>query len=201
MDAETSLKTSFGLPESGPVIVFDTEYTAWEGSMARGWSEPWEHREIVQIGAVKLDAATMQEEAALDLIVRPVLNPILSDYFIELTGVTNDRLSREGTTLAEAVDRLTEFMGPDAPALSNGNDWGMIEQNCTLLDMACGLPKDRCIDIRTPLQKAFAVGRPVDSYLLAGMVGTTVEGRAHDAVFDARSIAAALAHLRAQALI
>ena len=43
-------------PNHGRVVVFDLEWTAWEGSIQRGWSEDWEHREIVQIGAVLVDA-------------------------------------------------------------------------------------------------------------------------------------------------
>ena len=38
------------------LTVFDLEYTAWECSMARSWLTPGEFREVVQIGAVKLDA-------------------------------------------------------------------------------------------------------------------------------------------------
>ena len=35
-------------------IIFDTEFTAWEGSMQRGWSGQNEHREIVQISAIRI---------------------------------------------------------------------------------------------------------------------------------------------------
>ncbi|HJO97979.1 MAG TPA: hypothetical protein QF891_08275, partial [Rhodospirillales bacterium] len=37
------------------VVVLDMEWTAWEGSRARRWGAPDEYREVVQIGAVKLD--------------------------------------------------------------------------------------------------------------------------------------------------
>ncbi len=36
------------------VVVYDLEYTAWEGSLERNWSGPNEDPEIVQIGAVKI---------------------------------------------------------------------------------------------------------------------------------------------------
>jgi hypothetical protein len=32
------------------VAFFDLEYTAWEGSKARNWAGPGEHREIIEIG-------------------------------------------------------------------------------------------------------------------------------------------------------
>jgi hypothetical protein len=43
------------------VVVFDTEFTAWRGSMERNWAGPGEFREIVQIGAVRIDAETLAE--------------------------------------------------------------------------------------------------------------------------------------------
>lgn len=32
-------------------VIFDTEYTTWEGAADRDWTGPGEHREVVQIGA------------------------------------------------------------------------------------------------------------------------------------------------------
>ncbi len=37
-------------------IIFDLEFTAWEGSVAHRWSRPGEFTELVQIGALKIDA-------------------------------------------------------------------------------------------------------------------------------------------------
>ena len=34
-------------------ILFDTEFTAWEGSQNRNWSLCWEHRELISISALK----------------------------------------------------------------------------------------------------------------------------------------------------
>lgn len=35
---------TFELPEQ--FVLFDTEYTGWEGSQERGWSAPGEYREL-----------------------------------------------------------------------------------------------------------------------------------------------------------
>ena len=69
------------------IVGFDMEWTAWEGSWSRSWSAPGEYREIVQIGAVKLDGGNaLGERDSFDVLVRPPRNPVLSDYFIALTG-------------------------------------------------------------------------------------------------------------------
>ena len=61
-------------------VVFDTEFTAWEGSMQRQWSEPWEHREIIQIAAVKVQASStnVRITETFNELVLPVINPTLS---------------------------------------------------------------------------------------------------------------------------
>ena len=60
-------------------IVFDTEFTSWEGSMENNWSREGEHRELVQIGALKISDGKIIDK--LDILVKPQINPILSDYF------------------------------------------------------------------------------------------------------------------------
>ena len=35
-------------------VLYDTEYTSWEGSLQRGWSRPDEHRELVQLSAIRV---------------------------------------------------------------------------------------------------------------------------------------------------
>ena len=42
-----------------PAIVYDLEFTAWEGSMSHRWLLPGEFKEVVQIGAVKVDADSL----------------------------------------------------------------------------------------------------------------------------------------------
>jgi inhibitor of KinA sporulation pathway (predicted exonuclease) len=100
------------------VVVFDTEFTAWAGSMHRRWSGPGEHKEIVQIGAVVLDAASLEERRAYSVLIRPVRNPVLSDYFVTLTRITNERLTREGTDFATGLAAFVEVIADrSAPLL------------------------------------------------------------------------------------
>ena len=61
-----------GIPLHGPVVVFDLEWTAWEGSRDRNWSGPKEEREIIEIGAVKIDGANgFAETVRFENLVRP----------------------------------------------------------------------------------------------------------------------------------
>ena len=80
---------------AGPVV-FDLEFTAWPGSIQSQWSRPGEFREVVQIGAVRLSPRTLKPVEEFEMLIIPRLNPVLSDFFVQLTGITNEALTRRG---------------------------------------------------------------------------------------------------------
>ena len=127
---------SLGMRVSSPTItVFDLEYTAWECSMARQWMTPGEYREVVQIGAVKLNADTFAEIDAFDVLVRPRINPQLSPYFQNLTGITQEAVTRGGVDFADAYARFLNFAG-DAPIAAFGRDEQVLLDNLRLYGIA-----------------------------------------------------------------
>lgn len=88
-------------------VIFDTEYTSWEGSLERNWSNPNEYQEIVQIGAYKIN----QDFEIIDkliIYVKPKLNN-LSDYFTNLTCITNKFIDENGITFKEALEQFYIF--------------------------------------------------------------------------------------------
>ncbi len=84
----------FKLPRR--IVIFDTEVTTWEGAAARDWSGPGEHRELVQLGAALVETKDFTELAIFSTLVKPRINPILSDYFINLTGITQEMVDKYG---------------------------------------------------------------------------------------------------------
>ncbi|NNE85052.1 MAG: hypothetical protein HKN28_13895 [Alphaproteobacteria bacterium] len=181
-------------------MLVDLEYTSWQGAMARGWSRPDEHRELVQIGAVHLDAGKgFSEIAALDILVRPERNPVLSDYFVALTGITNERLAAGGTDLPTALGALVGF-SDGAPCHSNGADGAVVAENCALLAIDNPLPETQWRDIAPALQDLLG-RREVSSADIPALLGLPAPGPAHDALADARAIAAGLRHWRLRGVI
>jgi len=175
------------------VVVFDLEYTAWKGSIARNWSAPGEHREIVQVGAVRLNPAlAWRETASLTVLVRPRINPRISDYLIALTGITQERVDAEGVALDEALAQLAA-LGEGATFWSNGPDGEVIAENCMLIRFPSPIAPERFIDVRPFLARMLQRSpSEIDSYRLAGEFCGGNPGHAHDALADARGVAAAL---------
>lgn len=179
------------------IVVFDLEFTAWEGSQAHRWSRPGEHREVVQIGAVRLDpAAGLREVAACEIVVRPRINPVLSDYFVSLTGLTQRRVERDGVPFPVAIAGFLDFCEGAVALLSNGPDHAVLAENVALNGPAPTLP-DRLPDSlfvnAGPLLAAAAGGGGhISSARLPDHFPGVPALPGHDAVADARMVAAAL---------
>lgn len=187
-----------GFPDRGSIVIFDLEITAWEGSLARNWSGPGEYMEVVQIGAVKLDAAMpMAERDSFEMLVRPEKNPVLSAYFTELTGISNADLEREAVGFAEALSAFAAFVGNADRVLSNGADWSDLVQNAEWAGMDWPFQPGLFANIRNAIAGALGVpNRQAVSSTLPERLGLEEVPGAHTGLGDSRAIAAAVRQLR-----
>lgn len=118
-------------------ILFDLEYTTWEGAMKRDWSGPGEHREVVEIGAILLEGTPLKKVSCFQAVVKPLVNPEVSDYFVNLTGITKEEVSG-GMDFPSALKLFVWWCG-DYPIYSfamindpRRTDVDVIRENCQL---------------------------------------------------------------------
>ena len=181
------------------VAVFDLEWTSWEGAQARNWSGPGEEQEIVEIGAVKLDGrANLREIASFSILARPRLNPVLSDYFIGLTGIDQAAVDARGAPFPAAFAAFRAFLDGDGqPAkslLSFARDPAVLHRNCALAGIAWPFADADFVNVR-PLMRRFASlgpSAPFSACDLPALLGFPPPAGAHRALGDARCIAEAL---------
>ena len=172
-------------------IVFDLEFTAWQGSMARGWLAPGEFKEIVQIGAVRLDTQSLEETGSLNLVVRPRLNPVISDYLERLTGITNAQLKRDGVDFADAYRSFVDFAGGGV-ICAFGRDDLVLEENLRLYNLRDAAAMPPYVNV-TPWLRANGVNpKGCHACHVGPLCGAAFEGHEHDALDDARSVAAGI---------
>lgn len=191
------------MPSPAPsLVVFDLEFTAWDGAVDGDWSAPGQLREIVQIGAVRL-GDDLSVEAEFEALVRPVVNPTLSPYLLELTGIRQDDVERAGLAPAEALGAFFGFCG-EGTALSYGNDMMVLGENVGWARargevLANGFLAASFLNIR-PWLNALApetAGSNSGGLWKALGLARPTDGAEHSALFDAHSLAAALRHLEA----
>ncbi len=101
-------------------IIFDTEFTSWPGAMERNWSGKNEHKELVQIGAVKVDTS-LNEVDSFDALSKPVLNKTLSKYFTDLTGITQQEIELKGVSIQKSIQSFLVWTD-SLPIISWGGD-------------------------------------------------------------------------------
>ena len=174
-----------GLP--GKIILYDTEYTSWEGAQARKWSGPNEYKEIVEIGAVLVETEKFSELGEFLVHVKPVKNPVLSKYFMDLTGISQEIVDREGIDYPAAIRRFAEWCG-GYDAYSYGYDYAVLEENAGLLKIPFSLDAKHFFNIKDVFKK---FGIPADDYISSTIVrafGIEPVRRGHDAANDARTI-------------
>ncbi|MBA2587860.1 MAG: exonuclease domain-containing protein [Alphaproteobacteria bacterium] len=176
------------------ITVFDLEFTAWECSMARHWLSPGEFKEVVQIGAVKLDADSFAPIAEFDLLVRPRVNFPLGPYFEKLTGITSSLVARQGMDFAAAFALFLEF-AEGGPIASFGRDDRVLDENIRLYGMTGALDLPVFYDLRGWFAVQGVDPRGMHSCDIGPAVGIPFEGRTHNALDDARSIAGAMAKM------
>ena len=180
----------------GPVtarqlIIFDLEFTAWEGSLARHWLGPGEFKEVVQIGAVRLRSDDFSAAESFNCFVRPRINFQLSDYFENLTGIANGRLLEDGVDFEQAYRRFLAFAGDGVLAAFGRDDW-VLEENIRLYGLNDIPLLPPFLNLRDWFEAHGFDTSKLHSCDIGPLLGVPFEGRPHDALCDARSIAAGM---------
>ena len=190
---------------SAILVVFDIEATCWE-------SERPERQEILEIGAVRLTdlqpADASENEGNLDRsaapcsgdadgsglsvfseIVRPEIEPIVSDFCIELTSIRQDQ--------ADAADPFPEVIARFLEWIGNGKfwlgAWGSFDRRMFEVDMArhrLAMPASfqGYIDLRREFARWKAM-TPLSLKRSLQIAGLEMEGTPHRALDDARNLA------------
>ena len=182
-------------PPVSYAVVYDLEFTAWDGSQARNWLAPGEFKEIVQIGAVKV-AADFSPLEKFDCVVRPRVNPVLSGYLETLTGVTNAVLSERGVDFAAALASFVAFAGP-LPIIAFGRDDLVLQNNIRLYGLKTISPLPPVVDIRGWLIDNGIDVRGMHACDVGPAAGVPFDGHTHDGLADALSVAAGIKALMA----
>lgn len=99
-------------------VIFDTEYASWDGFLT-DTPENKKKAEIVQIAAIKINADDLSVAEELNLYVKPYFRPKLTQYFINLTGITDEILEAKGIGYLEAYEKFKQFAG-NVPCYSHG---------------------------------------------------------------------------------
>jgi inhibitor of KinA sporulation pathway (predicted exonuclease) len=177
-------------------ILYDTEFTAWKGCNENGWdASKGQYTEIVQIGAILVDGKSFEEKISLNIFIKPKINPQLSDYFKDLTHITQETVDKEGWDLEAGLKIFSEFcLDFQIPVFSYGLDERVVGDNYELIYKKQLPFAGKTNDIRK-IVETFGVDTTLySSGTLTECLGKGLLDYPHDAVNDVRSIRHVLHH-------
>ena len=90
-------------------VIFDTEYIADKGMKEEGFCG-WLNREIIQIAALKIDDK-LEIIDKFNFYIKPKLHKKIPQYFVDLTGINDALIAKEGISFDEAYKLFKKFVG------------------------------------------------------------------------------------------
>lgn len=174
---------------SDSFIIYDLEYTAWEDSRKRNWSDVGEYKEIIEIGAIAVNQ-NLEEINSFNKLIIPKKNPILSDYIINLTGISNKMIFDKAVNFKNGYLEFLEFIQMyTKTAFAYGDDKIVLFENLKMNNMNDFDANISFKNIRPYLEFQLNIQKNcIDSSALRVYLGEKKSINAHRAVDDCRSI-------------
>ncbi len=168
-------------------VIIDFECTCWEDRSHAA-------NEIIEFPAIVMNSRTLQVEYEFHRYVQPTENPILSDFCIELTGISQNDVDN-ADTLDIVLDYFDEFL---------------TSNNIIKFTMCTDGPWDfqtflypetkrkyihypdwahTWIDIRRRFQRSYGLEKWQNVDRMLTILGMVFQGRPHSGIDDARNIA------------
>ncbi len=190
------------------IIIYDTEYWTEDGAPKRNWNGPDDCPPLlVQIGGLKVKVEKglpLTEEFSALVKPRDEFKKAvaITPFFEKLTGITQERIDKEGKELSDAIAEFYAFTG-DRYMYSYGRDFlSTIVPSCFIQSVQNPFKPTQGKDIRQLLRLA---GMSVEdmkantSGSLAKHFGIELNNHwVHDARCDANSILVTLRHLETE---
>jgi inhibitor of KinA sporulation pathway (predicted exonuclease) len=186
-------------------IIYDCEYLTSPGAMSRQWCGPLDpDPNVAQIGAVKLSLQDGHDILdTFKVLIKPRdrfgAQPTVDPFFTELTGITQADIDREGVAHSDALARFAAFS-------DGATFWSWGKDELTLLAISSYvegvIPPIPAHRFGNAIGLVLNAGTPVAdmSRMTSGRLSeyfgfSTPDGRQHDALDDAMSVAVSLQHL------
>lgn len=166
-------------------IVWDLEFTTWDGAMKNKWQDPGQLREIVQIGAVKIQADSMEVVDTFEAFVLPSRNPLLSEFFQELTGINQKEVDAKGGYFPDVARSFFSWV-EGSPMYAFGGDGFVLAENYGIHKRAC--PFSHMYDVRIVLEQNGLSCKWFHSGTLHTAIGLESKELEHNALGDAKNI-------------
>lgn len=164
-------------------LVIDVETTSSDDG-----SVPKKEREIIEIGAVLVDAHTLNPVDEFQSFVRPVRHPVLTEFCRTLTTITQMQVDQAPTFPAALEELCHRMIGEGVLFCSWGDfDRHQFRYNCEYHGIAYPFGKEH-LNLKRAFSEAQGTKRRLGMAQALRRVGLPLEGTHHRGIDDARNI-------------
>lgn len=165
-------------------LVIDLEATCDDGNVV-----PKHEMEIIEIGAVLVDARTLDAVEDFQTFVTPVRHPRITPFCTSLTSITQPML--EGAPrFAEAIDALRAFIGDRDALFASWGDYDRKQFEQDARHHRVTLPfRGRHWNIKQAFSESLGEPKRYGMSAALARVGLPLVGTHHRGIYDARNIA------------
>ncbi len=166
------------------IVIFDLEATCWEKD------SQLKRIEIIEIGAVKLDNNTLQTIDEFSSFIRPVENPVLSDFCTALTSIRQQDVEN-ADDFRTVFQKFIDWIGPSSYKIASWGDYDIKQLSVDCKQHEISFPK-KIRKKHINLKKLFASQRNIKPCGMAAalqILRLPLQGTHHRGIDDARNIA------------
>ncbi len=165
-------------------VIFDLEATCWQDST------PLQKMEMIEIGAVMLDGKSYQAVSDFEHFVKPSINPELSDFCINLTGIKQNKINT-ASDYKTVFGLFLDWIGEGSLKLCS---WGKFDNDLFKIEnkrINAAFPKNfkGHINLKELYSKAFNAKPSIGLMEALHKRNMTFQGKHHRGIDDARNIA------------
>ncbi len=167
------------------IVVMDLEATCDDGGTV-----PKNEMEIIEIGAVLVEAATFEAIDEFQSFVRPVRHPQLTSFCQKLTSIRQSDVD-SAPLLPEVVARFKSWMyGGGATAFCSWGDYDrhQMELDCAYHRIAYPMP-GRHVNLKPLFSATRKISKKLGMARALRQAGLDLVGTHHRGIHDARNIA------------
>lgn len=170
-------------------LIIDFEATCDDRTKAGPSLVPKDEMEIIEIGAVLLDASSLEKVGELGVFVRPVRHPKLTPFCMELTTITQADVDG-APGFRDAVAQVSRLVGDRRVLFCS---WGDYDRNQLAQDARfhrIDVPWARHhLNLKRHFSETLGLPKKLGMNGALRHVGLSLEGTHHRGIDDARNIA------------
>jgi inhibitor of KinA sporulation pathway (predicted exonuclease) len=182
-------RTLAALHGAGGALLIDLEFTCWEDSLRTNWADPARPAEVIEIGLATYRAGARAVSGSFACLVRPQLNPTLSDYCHDLLHIPQPEIDA-AEPLPIVLSALEGWLRVQpVPGLPTCG-WGAMDRvrlatNAAMLNVPDPLAQRPHIDLRAVMTALFDHPKPIERDELRALKNLPPNPRRHRALDDA----------------